>query len=170
MSTLTAVTEDISILREEIDAEDERHREARGKLESELADATARQRHLALGVDEETRAEALGLIAIYGDPKRATAKIIQEAVEDIATGCHDLRDHWLGLKDYDRWRGQELLCSYIGDLPGNPKHGTVVFAIGLTRSAREFWDRWGKPPVGENGERVHAATRYLLNLREAGVV
>lgn len=165
---LASVTEELTERRGDygvlLDRQDKERREA----EAEISALEARQAHLATGTTDEELRLARELILVYGDVYRLTDALVQEAVEDVAAGCLELRHHWLALKDYDRFRGQPLTCSYFGSLPGNPRHGTVVVAIGLTEGAREFFKRWGKIPLGPEGETQHAAIRYLLNLREAG--
>lgn len=167
-SELATVVEELADLRSDRAELVERHEAALRAVDADIADLEARKAHLDAGTTDEELRLARDLILVYGDVSRLTDKLVNEAVEDVVAGCPEMRSHFLALKDYDRFRGQELTCSYIGDLPGNPRHGTVVVAIGLTLGAREFLRVWGKLPLGADGEVGHAAIRYLLNLREAG--
>lgn len=55
-----------------------------------------------------------------------------EAIEDIATGFKIMKKEYLGCKDYDRWIGQGITCSY----GMCPRHGTVVMEVGLKSDYR----------------------------------
>jgi len=82
--------------------------------------------------------------------KRFNPSVIHKAIDDIASGEDKLRKEYFGIKDYDRFRNQEISCSY-GCVPA---HGFVVFSVGFSRTARE------------NGldDKERNACLYYLNL------
>lgn len=74
----------------------------------------------------------------------------------MAEGGGNLRRKFFGTKDYDRWSDQRCDCAY----GYGPRHGTIVFSVGLDR---QFRDRWaaGEMDPGD----IDAALYYLNNLK-----
>lgn len=165
MSLAVDLTQEIADLQEQLADEDARHAAERERLTAEIAEAEAQRAHVAAGTSVEARSLALGLIEIRGDVDRVDDAVIVDAVEDLAAGCPTLLSEYLAIKDYGRFTGQRSDHRY----GYGPKHGYIVFGVGLTASSREFHRRWGSLPAGENDERIEAATCYLLNLKTAGV-
>ena len=76
---------------------------------------------------------------------------VQEAIKDIAEGCTLLRQEYIATKNYGRWYHQGTGHPY----GFGPKHGYVVFEIGLVPAAR---NRKLTPAEAD------AAIYYLSNL------
>lgn len=147
----------------------ERHALEVADIDREIADLTGRQAHLIAGTTEEELSRARDLIEVtwhqprLGPHDEFDEQVVQEAVEDIAAGCPTLRSEYFCRRVYEGNLHRETYEYNFG-----PRHGNAVFRIGLTKGAREFLRRWGRVPLGADGEVGHAAIRYLLNLREAG--
>lgn len=62
---------------------------------------------------------------------RFNENIINMAINDISLKRDEMREEYFGIKDYAHFRGQEVQCKYNY----GPKHGHVVFRVGLTPSA-----------------------------------
>ena len=93
-----------------------------------------------------------------GDDRRG---VIDDALHQIATGekrgYRGLDHENFGTKNYASWRGQRCDCS-----PGcGPKHGSLVFEVGLRREVRE---RGG---VSSLSDDQREAALYLLTHIEA---
>lgn len=73
------------------------------------------------------------VIRIRGDINRDNEHAIDDAIVDLTTGAHKLQRQYIGVKDYDRFRGQRTDCEY----GYGPTHGHIVFAIELTEEARK---------------------------------
>lgn len=157
---INATEEDLADLERDYEESKKRLKKDLDRLEGERA-------HLSAGITPDTRHEALEIVSIYGDVGRLDHTCITDAVKDLNSGCHQLRDCWFGVKDYDRFRGQRHDSKRTaGDWPHSPRHGSIVFAVGLTPGAVDLLDRWGQLPK----EAVSAAVIYLLNLQKAGRV
>jgi hypothetical protein len=161
--TLTGLTAQVEDLRVELREEDERHERERKRIADEIAETVARREHLAAGTDADTREDALSLIEVVGQIDRLNAGVVRDAVDDLAAGCPKLKVEYFATKDYASFAGQRTDARY----GYGPKHGCIVFKVGLSKSAREFLKKWGKLP-GDDATR-EAAIRYLLNLEKAGV-
>jgi len=74
-----------------------------------------------------------------------------QAIQDLANDCLWLRDGYFGIKDYDRWRGQV----FNGNYGYGPKHGYVVFSIGLHQPSEKL-----------TSEQKEACIYYLYQLME----
>lgn len=78
--------------------------------------------------------------------------LIGVAVNDVATAADQMKRRYFGLKDYDQWSHQREDHEYgMG-----PRHGSIVFRIGLTDEAR-------KEP-GLTMQQRDDAIYYLRNL------
>lgn len=167
--TVAERTEELVDLRRELDEELERHQDEVNRIRGEIAEAESKRAHEAAGTTEEELDLARGLVevTINGEPEYQSLNIdeqvIQEAVEDLAGGCLTLRSEFFCRRHYAGTFVRETYRYGMG-----PKHGNVVFSIGLTKDTRDFFKRWNKIPTGEGGEAVNAAIRYLLGLKEAG--
>lgn len=58
-------------------------------------------------------------------PKRVDA--INDAINDIASGCKKIRNEYFGVKDYSGFGDQRSNCEY----GYSPRHGSIVFKVGL---------------------------------------
>jgi hypothetical protein len=99
----------------------------------------------------ETVIQVHGLFEKAGEDRESARTA---AVHWIATGeggYRGLKSEFFGTKDYDRWHGQRSDHEY----GYGPKHGSVIFCIGLVTEARK---RDLTEPEKE------AAIYYLLNL------
>jgi hypothetical protein len=85
------------------------------------------------GVDMDKVTVAEKILVFNKGFSRFYPDVIREAIEDIVSGEDKLRKEYFGIKDYDRFRNQEISCSY----GCGPSHGSVVFSVGYTREYRE---------------------------------
>ncbi len=99
-----------------------------------------------------------GIYGPFGDDQAA----VNAAISDIADGCTKegygrLRSDGLGTKTYDRFSHQRCDCSYSC----GPRHGSIVFQIGLKREVRGRLEGGGELTADEKD----AAIYYLMNLK-----
>ena len=84
----------------------------------------------------------------------------------------NLWQRYAATKDYDRWSGQRQDCEY-GFVP---KHGRIVFEIGIHRDLRQAWPADTKPSHAFAPSDIEAVVYYLNNIerieltKEAGDV
>lgn len=93
-----------------------------------------------------------GLYVKAGEDRAAQR---EAAIADILAGGVKLKGEYFGTKDYAHWHGQSSNHPY----GYGPKHGSVIFSIGLTEPVRR---RDTTPPLTE--EEIEAAVYYLRNL------
>lgn len=106
------------------------------------------------GVDMEKVSIAEGILKFYEGFGRFYPDVIRKAIEDIASGEDKLRDCYFGIKDYDRFKNQEIICRY----GYRPSHGSVVFSVSYSKKAREN---------GLNDTERNACLYYLNLLLES---
>ena len=167
MESLSALIGDRRKYREEI-------AELKKKFEQELAVLTAELNSIqsmihmeaaSLDLDKIKLAETVIYIYVsgkygpYGDDQDA----VNEAIEDIADGCRKtgyghLRTEYFGTKNYGRWFHQGSNHEY----GFGPRHGSIVFAIGLKPDIRKRLSEGGSLSEAERD----AAIYYLLNLKK----
>jgi len=108
-----------------------------------------------LDVEKIALAETVLYTTAYskGGEDRASAR--QDAIDQLALhGGGQLWDEFYGTKAYAHWYGQRSDHRYgLG-----PKHGSVVFQIGLTQAARQ------RVPQELTAQEIEAAVYYLTNL------
>lgn len=117
-----------------------RHRsiakEEDARLCREIADF---QKSIALasgGLDPDQITLARTVVFVRGAYARGgegRESVVRDAVKELACGPDLLRRVQFGTKDYDCFSGQRTDCGY----GYGPKHGHIVFAVGLTQDARE---------------------------------
>ena len=121
------------------------------ELESEIADLNKQKGLLLAEMDENKVQIAEGTLRFTYGFARMESRTIQKAIEDIVKGCVELKDSYFGIKDYDRWKGQESNHPY----GYGPKHGHIVFSIGLKN-----------PKNSLNDEEQEACLYFLYQLLE----
>lgn len=131
-----------------------RHAEELRALDWEIAEATRQRNLLIEGLDAAKIELAEHVIYVSGDYGRAgqdRAGCREEAIQALLAGGGRLRTEYCGTKNYDGWRGQGSNHAYgMG-----PRHGSIVFAIGLQPHARAR-------DLG--ADEIDAAVYYLRNL------
>jgi len=132
------------------------------ELKQVITDSDAVLRLSADGIDLGKVALAETVVYVSGEYEKAgtdRASCIAAAIKQLATGkadspYSDLWCQYLGTKSYDRWNGQRCDCEYgMG-----PRHGSIIFAIGLTRETLKR-DRTDLSP-----DEIEAAIYYLTNI------
>ena len=158
---LLALLQEKASIEEEISREEKCYEAARHILACSLEHLTTKINNLGLGLDQsyidlaETVLYVRGAYATAGQDK---AKQVQSAIDYLAFGktrgfYDNLRNQYFATKNYEHWRGQAVNC-YYGMVP---RHGGVIFEIGLTPDAR-------RRDLTE-AER-EAAVYYLLHLEQ----
>ncbi len=113
------------------------------------------------GIDAEKVLLAKTVISVtdYSRGGRDRESVVRDALEQFAAGAPvsrslNLWNTFFGTKDYDRWSGQRCDCSY----GYGPRHGRIVFSVGLTDEARK------RKQCELTKEEVEAVIYYLMNL------
>lgn len=123
-------------LREQIRQEKQRHEKELDYLKSRLnavnVDSGMEQR----GFDSERINKALEMVKVAGSFERGGEdrhSALNDAISDIAHGGKIIVREFFGTKNYAQWGGQRCDCEYgMG-----PRHGAIVFAIGLRDEYRK---------------------------------
>lgn len=114
---------------------EEKHKQLMEGLESTLAHIKRQIELIGSGIDRDAVTLAETLIVVRGSLEHSGQDgphMLREAIADVADYCPRLQKEYLGTKDYDRWHGQGI----SGPYGYGPKHGTVIFSIGLSQSLR----------------------------------
>jgi hypothetical protein len=147
--------------REEVAAKDalRAHREAAAKqelaLKNELSVARERVLLAGSGIDADKVRTARSILYLNGKFASSAQRrgVVQDAIDWLATGekrtYHTLQSGYFGVKNYSGFGDQREDHEY----GFGPKHGTIVFAVGLNERKRELTD-----------EEREAALYYLLNI------
>lgn len=106
-----------------------------------------------LNLEQVALAESVIYVrGLYSNSGEGGPSALNDAINDLATerGA-SMRSGYFGTKGYAHWLGQREDCRY----GYGPKHGSIVFEIGLVPEARrrELTD-----------EEIEAAIYYLMNL------
>ncbi len=145
---------------EEQDAEKKRHDAEMARIREEYRQAEERGNLMVEGLDGAKILHAEHIIYVRGlyekaGDERSSAR--EGAIRRILAGGSDLKSEYVGTKSYDRWHGQSVVHSYgMG-----PRHGSMIFEIGLTRPVRE---RTTTPLLTE--EEIESAVYYLRALEK----
>lgn len=141
--------------RELIKAHDETATAERKRLEKALEDVRHNIGCAKAGLDLDRIGRALELVKVSGSYSRGgqdRGSVIRDAVDWLATGkCaayQGLDRANFGTKNYDRWYGQRSDHEW-----GGPKHGSIVFQIGLKDRQRELTEE-------ERADAIY----FLLNI------
>ncbi len=134
--------------------------------DQELRDLQFAEALVAGGVDLEKIGRGRNIVYGHGQltecPGRGSAEgdsralVVAEARSDIAQGAPQLLRTYFGIKSYASFGDQRCDCSY----GAGPAHGTIVFRIGLTDSARQQINS-GTPL---SSEQIEDALYFLTNL------
>jgi hypothetical protein len=142
----------------EMQAERDNHKKRMDGLRSEFELADTQCKLLIDGIDESKVLLAEHVIHVSGQYVNAgenRSESRERAIKYLLSGGGALMHEYVGTKDYAHWHGQGSDHSYgMG-----PKHGTIIFSIGLCRPIRE---RVSNPALSE--EEIDAAVYYLRNL------
>ncbi len=153
--TLVSLIAREQLVRERIKAHDETATAERKRLEKALSDVGHQIGCAKAGLDLDVIARGLEIIKVSGSYTRGgqdRASVIRDAIDWLATGkCaayQGLHQSDYGTKNYDRWSGQRSDHEW-----GGPKHGCMVFEIGLRDRKQEM-----------TAEQRDAAIYFLLNI------
>ena len=163
METLTKLTRRARQTEQAIKAEKARHQDAIKGLTDDLAIVQKEIKQQAAGLDCERIMHAEHVITIRGSWHRRgqnKASCVKDAITDLATNAgRKLVDRYFGVfgvKNYDQWSGQRSDHPY----GWKPRHGHIVFAIGLTPAVRKRLQSGGELSPDE----CEAALYYLYNI------
>lgn len=166
--TLAEAERDAAQLRAAIADEKKRHTTTIANLQANLTTSLELAQRLTSGLDESLIQKAKQVIYVEGRYSRAGEdrdRALDDAIQAILAGGQRLAYEYVGTKNYAHWRGQWTKHPY--DM--GPRHGSVVFAIGLERSVRTRAS--GNAPVSEmppllTEDEINAAIYYLRNLEK----
>lgn len=150
-SSLAQASSQIKELRTALATENKRHKEETERISAELAKWQEAGALLLANIGPERVAHGREVIRVRGTWTGSVAqkRLVSHACEEVAAGGGKLKGVFFGLKDYDRFHEQREDHNYgMG-----PRHGHIVFAIGLLKRDVEL------TPV-----EVEDALYYLGNL------
>jgi len=133
-----------SELTEDRSARVKAHNEFLHATASELGKLDEAEALLVVGVDVDRIARGRQIIdiqgevsdarrGVYGDGSGVRAQTLADAKADLANGGTLIGTRYFGVKNYDGFGDQRADCEYgMG-----PRHGSIVFRIGLTRALQQ---------------------------------
>lgn len=146
--TLTDIINRRTVVQRDLAARKQEFEEFRKLCEAELAQLREDEALTGAGVDLDRLRRGLRVVEIeaYGDwlkdrnggyPDQVRsggrAAMIEEAKRDLAAGAPHMRSAYFGIKNYAHFGDQRADGKYhLG-----PKHGNIVFRIGLTSARRQ---------------------------------
>ncbi len=129
-------------------------------INSELKEVRENKELYGAGLDLDKIILAKSVIAIRGeiqnDSKGRRSEVVQSAIRDIATNnAGKIKAKYFGVKNYSGFGDQQEDHSYgMG-----PKHGNIVFSVGLKNDAR------AREPFLLTDDEMEASLYYLQNLK-----
>ena len=162
--TLTDAASKMHRLRAELAAHNLAAKKHADDLQREIRANTLILENATEGLDSDKISIAQSVLVIRGSFERGgtdRASVVADAIKQLATGepirptYGDLWRVFFGTKNYDGWSGQRSDAEY----GYGPKHGSIVFSVGLTREVR------GRAPQALTPNEVEAAIYYLTNIQ-----
>lgn len=166
-TTLQKIVERRAVLGKQRKTKINEHRAYLERIDGELAALDVTEKQLLAGIDVARTERARGIVKIIGDiSKSRTAwnanqasnnqsimrhDLAREASEDVAAGCAKIHHRYFGVKNYSHFGDQREDHQY----GYGPKHGHIVFAIGLTNEARERLDKGEKLSPQETEDALY---------------
>lgn len=128
------------------------------RITSELMKINEQLNFVSAGLDEDLLNLGMSVVS-FGDVKNNSERrgCVADAINDLATGGKSLSGKYFGTKDYAHWSNQREDHQY----GYGPRHGSIVFRVGLTSDALEKM-RSG----GLTGDEIEAAIYCLMNIDE----
>jgi len=145
MNTLTEVINRRAVLNAERIKRQAEFKQFTLATEVELRELREAEALLAGGIDLERLRRGLQVVVVRGDlsEKNGTypdqvriggrTSLVEEAKRDLASGAPHMRKQYFGIKNYAHFGDQREDHQY----GYGPKHGDIVFSIGLTGSRRK---------------------------------
>lgn len=167
--TLTEIIKRRTTLLAERQKRSEAHKTWITGCDAELKQLAESERLVAAGVDLSRINHGLHVVSVtglskqvvhgaYSDQNRSgqRASVIADAKDDLARGAPRLRREYFGVKNYAHFGDQREDHTY----GFGPKHGSIVFSVGLTSAARKMIES------GEalTPEQIEDALYVLANL------
>ena len=133
LMTAAGIVQHQEWLREQLKDLEARYRSERGALEAALTEMDRRMDQYLSGLDLRRATLAEALLAIEGQcSSESRIHTVHLAIRDLASGAPHLRRGYYGVKQYAHFGDQEI----HGDYGMGPKHGQIVFSVGLKPEAR----------------------------------
>lgn len=155
---LSEATRRIAGLRDSLQSEHVRHLMEVQGLERAIAKATADRDLVLGGMTLDVVALAESVIEVKGREHVGVGDgraVVADAIRDLATGAQKLRTVAFATKNFDRWSGQREDHQY----GHGPRHGSIVFSVGLLASVRVTSGKSLGRPLTE--AETDAAIAYL---------
>jgi hypothetical protein len=163
-SGLAEVTIRLAEIATRVKDEKHRHEHRVAVLEAERKDAERHRDLILAGATLEVVQIAETFLEVEGVANALVGEgrtVIGLAIQDLALGGPRLRRARAATKNYDRWRGQAIpwMSYHFG-----PRHGSIIFEIGLEEEYRDLGD--GEPKA-LTPEQIDAGIAYLHALKAA---
>jgi hypothetical protein len=136
--TLREVETELIRLSGELETENKRHTEAVKSYKQQIAEAERQKSMLLKGIDIEKIHTAEKVLWIRGlrDENNFDSDCVRRAIQGIASGDQKIKREYYGVKNYDQFYHQAEDYEY----GYGPKHGTIVFSIGLRNPKHDLTD------------------------------
>jgi hypothetical protein len=164
MRILTQAAANLATLQNALARHIEAAKQEEARIRAEIQKCRQVLNFSAEGIDFDKVALAKTIINVsgrYASGGTDRASVVSDAIRQLSTG-EPIRpyygDLWrisFGTKNYAHWIGQRSDHEY----GCGPRHGSVVFSVGLTRDVRERRNHADLTP-----DEIEAAIYYLTNL------
>ncbi|MGC6389693.1 hypothetical protein ACMV8I_18810 [Ewingella sp. S1.OA.A_B6] len=128
------------------------------RIARELVKITEQLNFVSAGLDEDLLKLGMSVVS-FGDLKGNSERrgCVTDAINDLAAGGKTLSEKYFGTKDYAHWSDQREDHEY----GYGPRHGSIVFKVGLTNDALAKFLRGGLT----EGD-IESAIYCLMNIDE----
>lgn len=162
--SITTLTQRIDAANRAINDEEKRHDDAMKGLRADRDLVEAEKAHALAGTSPEARNLATHVVNVKWHRNEHRNEfdsgVVAAAVSDIAAGAPILRTNYIGVKNYEGFHHQREDHKY----GYGPRHGSIVFSVGLTDPVRKRLAEGGELTA----EEQDAVIVYLTNLESAG--
>lgn len=128
--TLTQIAIELKEQKERMQRLKDAYSHALAVGQARVGELSAKMNMAKAGIDTQKVDAGLKVLAIKGKASSADS-IISLAIDDLAAGCPHMKKKYFGIKVYSGFGEQREHHEY----GYSPRHGSIVFSIGLTNSA-----------------------------------
>ena len=117
---------------------DKDYKKQKTELEKQLKELSQKINLESKGISVDRIQSALTLLSIRGEYKQTEKRdeVVESSVKDLLNGSKHLKEKYFGVKIYSGFGEQREDHKY----GYGPRHGNIVFAIGLKVTDRELTD------------------------------
>lgn len=162
--TITELSRRIENAKQAVVDEKKRHEKQIAGLKKDVSLVEDERFHAIAGTEPEVRNLATHVVEVgwvrNERHNEFDQRVVDAAIADLTAGATILREQYIGVKNYEGFIHQREDHKY----GFGPRHGSIVFSVGLTQAARKRLADGGEL----TNEETDAVIVYLHNLVKAG--